>query len=317
MKREYPTIWYGRRALGSNADYYDVLSKSPDFPDDAETLFRQQVCQSIEWTCGDHGNETYSDSVLFWKLSAGRILVARLTDAGCDSLGRPHAISIEACVVETDNVDMPMAEFLVGFVNMSDDNRHVENIERYIKSDAVSLLLASHPNFHVSGIDLICSPERTVTTNRPKPVPPVVTTQPSNPYMKAFDPKEKDVSKSLVVLFIFLLLCAVAMLGGLLYYSHSKLATANSALVEMNKYLEEMEDKLGEANRHKEWVEKHLKDKESALQTAEGEAGRLRSLLDTSSSDRERTLRQFNQQYEETLGKIFDIVKDQLHEGEQ
>ena len=48
MKIEYPTIRYGRRTLENNDDYYDVLSKSPDFPDDVEELFRKRVCQNLE-----------------------------------------------------------------------------------------------------------------------------------------------------------------------------------------------------------------------------------------------------------------------------
>jgi len=340
MNIEYPMIRYGRRALGGNADCYDVVSKSPEFPDDAERLFRQQVCQSVEWTCGDNDRtlypDRYPDSFLFWKLSAGRVLVARLTDAGCDSRGRPHALSIEAIVVGTDNVDRPMAEFLARLMYTPDwtytpdwsggtlsevpgETRHVENLERYIKSDAISLLLASHPNFHVSGINLICSPERAVT-NRSKPPPPVMMTQRPNPQIKPLDTEEREGAQPLVIVSILLLLGTVV-LGGLLYYSHTELESANSALVETKKQLAEMNHELEEANRQKEWatnelatIDQKLQEKEKALKTAESEIGGLRRLLDMRSSDRERMFMQRNQHYEESLQQMPDIVRDRLLE---
>ena len=119
MNFDYPTIRYGRRTEG-NADFYDVLSQSPGFPDEAAALFRQQICQSVEWTGGGNEGEKYPDSFLFWKLPPGRILAAKLTDAGCDSRGRPHSVGMEAVLVETGSVDLSAAEFLARLMGTPD-----------------------------------------------------------------------------------------------------------------------------------------------------------------------------------------------------
>lgn len=344
MQFDYPTIRYGRRTTAGNADYYDVLSKSPDFSDDAEMIFRKHVCQSIQWTCGENTSETYPDSFLFWKLSDARILVTRLSDAGCDSRGRPHAISIEALLVKTDGVDMPVAEFLVKLMCTPDwsagtlaenpgEAQHRERMESFIKGNAESLLLASHPHFQASGISCICAPERPV-----RPRPPSIVFRPTRPQSETDRIEERESSQTLFILSVFsvfLLLCAVVF-GGLLYYSRIELESTkrdweevkrqlkekNTTLVEQQKQAahtlaeaerqkKQMEDKLAEANTQRTTIEVNLTRETARAERAEGEVRRLRIQLSNAPKDEQiQMLMQRNQQNEEALQRIPDRVKN-------
>jgi len=297
MKIECPAIRYGRRTTAVNADYYDVLWKSPDFPDDAEALFRKRVCQSVEWTWGEYDSETYPESFLFWKLPATRILVARLSDAGCDSLGRPHAIGIEAIVVETDNVSMPIAEFLTRLMCTPDwsggmlsedlgEVQNVETIERYIRGDAASLLLASHPNFHVSGIDRVCSPER-IVTNRPT-LPPVTAARPPSQQMKYTETNEISNSKkngnTSRWQFLFFLGCIASVAIAIVCYNlNTELRAKKSNLEEVRTQKSDVEKKL-------EKTKSDLKAEEEKRKTAEASLEEERKKLKAEKGAHARTV---------------------------
>jgi len=365
MQFDYPAIRYGRRMMAGNADYYDVLSKSSDFPDDMEMFFRKYVCQSIQWTCGENINETYPDSFLFWKLPDARFLVARLVDAGCDSRGRPHVISIEALLVKTDNVvNLPVAEFLARLMHTPDwsagtfleecgESRYVEEIESYIKSDAESLLLASHPHFQASGIDRLCAPKRSITRHPP----PVLMSRPTNPQAESGRIDERRSAKTLVILSILLLLCVTAMIyqGYFLYSFHSVLDDVkqqkeeveeqlkgktdtlinqqNQAardLAEAERYKKQVEDKLAEASKQLAAMRDDFAREKARAERAEGEIRRLRIQLSNMTPDEQiQALIQRNRQYEEAfqdmpdviknimdkaLEKVPDVVRNQLHE---
>gem|GEM_PF-3019994 len=101
MTFDFLTIRYGRRkdVSSGNDDFYDVLGKSPGFPQDAETIFREQLTKSVQWE-GGHATTPYHDCFLVWKAGATRFLLARLIDAGVDSRGRPHTMRMDAVLID-------------------------------------------------------------------------------------------------------------------------------------------------------------------------------------------------------------------------
>ena len=337
MTLNYPAIRFGLRVRG-NADFYDVLSKSSDFPGDAETVFRQRVCQSVEWTYGGSSGEPYPDSFLFWKLaSATQILVARLIDAGSDLRGRPHSIGIEAVVVDTGSVDIPAAEFLARLIRTPDwsgetvpeepgDPRHVENIERYLSSDAVSLLLASHSYFQVSGIDRVCSPERPAAVwTAPKPVIP--------PRPFAAQSKAAKTQKRIGLCFFgggFMMLAVFVVLssflGWLAYSLDMELQRTRGILTEAHEEQVATEEQLKTLAMQLIKTEENLIKAEESLQNREAEVGRLhrenRELtdqLDTARRDADEglkgenaELKHKNQQYREGLERVREVLNDLL-----
>jgi len=333
MKLEYPTIRFGR-TLENSADAYKVLSKSPGFPDEAESLFRQQVCQCVEWTVGDNDGERYPDSFLFWKLSGGSILVSRLTDAGCDSRGRPHSIGIVSIVVEPENTALATAEFLARLIATSDwsggtlseesgESRHVETLEQYLPSHAKSLLVTRHSHFRASGIDRVCSPDRPVASplpHRAKPVPPSRSQSP--PPVLTTTTKQgtkRWMLLSLAMLFtLFVLLAVAGYLSHTIQTINAELQTTTTDLERAKTQLLNKEEALAELQSTKQEIVRQLtaKDKEleqeksDHLQT-QTERAELQTKLadarrdaDTGLKEENETLRQENQQQRTFINNI-------------
>ncbi len=100
--RAFPAACYGRGGDGpsSSHDSYRVLGHSPDFPSAAVRAL-EELAGSVQWSGGGSA-ERYSDCFALWPLDEPEqgLLLARLSDAGRDEWGRPHALRVEVVFVE-------------------------------------------------------------------------------------------------------------------------------------------------------------------------------------------------------------------------
>jgi hypothetical protein len=345
MKLNCPTIRYGRRTAAGN-DFYDVLSKTDDFPDDAEALFRDRLCQSVEWK-GGRAEERYGDCFLFWKLSDNQILAAKLSDIGSDSRNRPHSMGIEAGLVNVSGAGVPIAELLLRITQTPDwcngtiaetggDSRYAQSIERYIKSDAQSLLLASHPYFFARNIAMIDSPESSEPTppkqvrNSPSPVsdsPPPTPASEMKKIPKILMPQIKFLKFLLVVLLV---------IGGataLVNYHLHIIRLAGKVIQETKEANNRLESELAESKKNLQLVRAErntaVQERDEARQQRDGAYRQLdeerekaqsklaetetrlaaaRKDADAGLKAENNTLRNKNQEYKEMLHRIKETI---------
>ena len=306
MKFKCPTIRFGRRTSEGNADFYDILSKSPDFPVEVEMLFRQRVCQSVQWICGDNDDEIYPDSFLLWKCSTAQILVARLIDAGCDSRDRPHSIGIEAGLVEIDKIEKPV-DFLARIVQTPDwpdgtisenqeESPRMELIERYFLGPEKSLLLASHSRFLASGVDCVDSPVRLETiqpVRQPVFLPPL--SPPSSPVEK-----QSGLPRLLGELAVLLFL------GGVILFLYTELAKREEQTRRERKehqttkeYLEQERKALIKEKEDREFAVRQLEETkrklEKSIEQQKRELKEKDELLEEAKKDADAGLRKENE----------------------
>ncbi|MDR1383355.1 MAG: hypothetical protein LBJ67_05860 [Planctomycetaceae bacterium] len=101
---QLPMIRFGRQIdRQSGADFYAVLNKSDTFPADAEAFFRETICKSVQWESG-RAEQRYDNAFLLWKFHTEQILVAQISDAGNDLLGRPHSMQIIAVLIDAQTL---------------------------------------------------------------------------------------------------------------------------------------------------------------------------------------------------------------------
>ncbi len=81
---------------GPRGDDYRVLFQTDDFPVVARKSL-EDLAASVQWAGGGPA-ERYSDCFALWPIDGGEggALMARLIDAGRDSLGRPHVLRVDA-----------------------------------------------------------------------------------------------------------------------------------------------------------------------------------------------------------------------------
>ncbi len=106
----FPSASYGKNAKSSEpgADRYQVLFLSEDFPTTARRAL-EHLATSVQWAGGGSA-QRYEDCYALWPLAKepGGALVARIVDAGCDRLRRPHALRVDAVYVESlEILDLP------------------------------------------------------------------------------------------------------------------------------------------------------------------------------------------------------------------
>jgi hypothetical protein len=98
----FPYAIYGKdaRSCKPGADRPHVLFQSGDFPA-AASVALERLAGSFQWSGGEP-EERYGECYALWPLGQGLVstLVARLMDAGCDQLGCPHVLRVEAVYVE-------------------------------------------------------------------------------------------------------------------------------------------------------------------------------------------------------------------------
>jgi hypothetical protein len=336
MKYNCPTIKYGRRTAAGN-DFYDVLSKTDDFPADAETLFRTRLCQSVEWK-GGRAEERYGDCFLFWKLSDDQILAARLSDIGSDSRNRPHSMGIEAGLLNVNEAGVPIAELLLRITQTPDwcngtiaetggESRYAQSIERYIKSDAQSLLLASHPYFFARNIAMIDSPEATESA------PP---RQAKNPSDFVIDPSPiveiKQMPRKPMSLkkFIFTLLPIIGIFVCLLgYHWHiiqmgvkviqelteansrlkSELAESKNAMQLVGEERNKAEQERDEAQTQLDGAYRQLDESQEKLAETETRLAAARKDADAGLKAENNTLKEKEEKYKKLLRRVNETIK--------
>lgn len=188
MNIPFQAIFYGRRhETGVSGDYYDLLYKSPQFPADAEQIFRTRLCQSVQWK-GGASTVPYNDAFLLWRLDEHRFLAGCVRDTENDAFGRPHALGIQCVFVNAMNLPNEFetaAQFLAALCvpqtwsglinkNIAQDcltveltpqpfdtvpKSVVEIVENFVQSGVENLLICDHANFLTHGISLTFCPE--------------------------------------------------------------------------------------------------------------------------------------------------------------
>jgi hypothetical protein len=332
----FPIIQYGRRIdkTGKN-DFYDVLSKSADFPADAEMLFRQRLCKSIEWSTdvnADKNNDgtvtPYTDCFLFWKLSAAQILVAKLTDAGCDLCGRPHSIGIEAVLIGIDSVNPPVAKFLARFIQKADwavgtmpeeqdEYLYEEVIKQYIENkNAESLLLASHIRFYSQGISIISTPECTEIIRQE---PSTYCPNPALPSVQEFSKPRRWSGLLLCITSIGILFLGTSIfLAKKVDNLQIELLNTQSESRTLQIKLQEAETKFGElqtsADRLKKenlLIQKKLEQSQRELYSAERELEDIRMNADAALNEKNISLERENTRYKDTINAILKLLDEE------
>jgi len=97
-----PTVAYGKAADGP--DEYGILWTHQAFPPAGQQAIRK-LARSYQ-LLGDGSDASYPDCFALWPIgTGGNWLAARLRDAGCDSLGRPHTLRIDAVYVDMSLTD--------------------------------------------------------------------------------------------------------------------------------------------------------------------------------------------------------------------
>ena len=303
MKFDCPVIRYGRRTTKGNDDFYDILSKSPDFPDEAETFFRQRLCQSVQWI-GSETEERYPDCFLFWKVSETHLLAAKLLDAGCDSRGRPHSIEIEAGWFEIGSVDSA-AEILAKLVSTAEEYQYGEIIKRYLEGDEKSLLLAAHTHFLASGIDNVRVPE-CLSMSRSAP-PPSLSSLPHAPLPNPLETKKRIGSFLLTggefVGFIALF-GIVLFLYAELQKNTAQLGRQRKQSAQLITQLKQTQEELEETKKQMERNENELEETKRTLTETEERLEDMKRQQDTT-AEREENLK-----YRAGLREIQGIVDD-------
>jgi len=204
--------------------------------------------------------------------------------------------------------------------------RYAEDIERYIKSDAVSLLLVSHSYFLASGIDRICSPERSVTH---RPAPPILSPRPSTPQSTVANTKQCGGSDKIINPFWlrlaytgFAVCVLLALYFGWLAHSYSiDLKDTEKNLVKMTEKKEAAERLQKEIQKILEQKAMQLRRTEETLKNRETDIGRLerenRELndqLDTARRDADAGLKEENAELKQKSQEDRKNV-DKMREG--
>lgn len=177
-----PYIRFGRQVdtARGDQDYYAVLYQSPAIPAAAVETFKRKVSKSVQWDASG-GEECFPDCFLFWRIDAESFWLARLSDAGDDSRGRPHSMRIEALYLEDRIVSelpggaIPFSAWLCRSSSWADDFRddayifsyypHREAEHRGVEEELSSffesaeesprsLLVARHPHYMARDIDV-------------------------------------------------------------------------------------------------------------------------------------------------------------------
>ena len=201
-----PSASYGRNAESPEpgADRYQVLFQSENFPATARRAL-EQLATSVQWAGGGSA-QCYEDCYALWPLAQepGGALVARLMDAGCDRLRRPHALRVDAVYLESPellDLPEPVGELMTSAAwpakpwsgppgSIKLELGHVNpRVTAVLEQAAASghalprILVAHHPNIRAHGfdgiIDLSASADHSDSTLAPgevswlvKPVPP-------------------------------------------------------------------------------------------------------------------------------------------------
>lgn len=163
---ELPKIYFGRSRTTTSEDCYHVWEPSPEIPEEAVRLFKNKLTKSIQWNASE-SSSNYPDCFLFWRLESEAFYVARLSDEGKDTLGRPHTLKITAyyvapCSLSNESFDKESLEQWVISCLCVDENKEsckrelAEPLSKFLAGNVKTFLLTSHPHFLSKAFDLIC-----------------------------------------------------------------------------------------------------------------------------------------------------------------
>lgn len=346
-----PTIHFGRRADASTggADYYTILDRSPTIPSVAVELFERKVSKSVQWnTSAKNDRNQYDDCFLVWKIDDKSCWFARLSDAGNDSRGRPHAMQIDALYLNEQAIHElgdEFASFLAFLCHLQDwenclqdavchiswqqrDDEKTEWLEKEISlffassgQGFTSLFIAKHPHYMIRNIDCRIddyekSHAPTVSANSGK------TSNPSSGSSlsvlpptdsKGLPPNRENtfMSKFRIVLLLLLFVGNIT-LGFFLHQSHSERTYLKKEIETKKQEARSLKSELNEKEKRTDELDENVKHLKTELDAGKKKEEQARQDLARTKQDLENATRNADQVIRDQIRRLRQEDLDRL-----